>query len=52
MLFEILYNVKKYEKHTINDALHFILKKVGEYKRKHGKVDFFYIRRYQRKFNL
>ena len=40
-LFEIHHNVKKYEKHTTNDALRFILKKVREYKRKYGKVDFF-----------
>ena len=40
-LCEIHHNVKKYEKYTTNDVLSFILRKVREYKRQHGKVDFF-----------
>ena len=40
-LTEIHYNVKKYEKYITNDVLHFILKYVQEYKRKHGNLYIF-----------
>ena len=46
---EILHNIKKYEKHTTNKFLKLLLNSGKKYKQKHGKLDFSFIRKIREK---
>ena len=49
-LHEIHHNIKKYEKHTTNTFLKYILKFTQEYKKQHGEINFISLEKIREKF--